>query len=156
MTLESLSLFQTTKKDRINFCETVVSNLENGNADALVVHLQLKSMEDIIKQLNDNSTYKSYLLEAAEKNGKKFTFQNSEFNIREVGVKYDFTQCGDLELNDLQEKLNGLTEEVKARQTFLKTVQPKGMIVTSQETGDTYTVYPPSKTSTTSVAVTLK
>jgi len=155
-TTSILSLFDTTKAQRQSFCADIVSRLENGEADPLKIHLQIKSAEDLIKQLNDNRFYKEYLLEAATKNGKSFEFGNAKFDIKEVGVKYDFVNCGDPILIELQAKLDELTKQVKDRQTFLKTVPYEGMTIIIEETGEAVTLYPPSKSSTTSVSVTLK
>ena len=152
-----LSLFETNKEQRQSFCLGVIEALDNGQVDPLKVHLQVKCLEDIIKQLNANSNYKLAVLDAATQQGQKtFEFQNSKFEIKEVGTKYDFSKCEDAVLVRLHSKQEELDKEVKARETLLKSVSPKGMIVTDEETGETFTVYPPSKSSTTSVAVTLK
>jgi len=153
-TVNILSLFETNKAERAKFVNDVVSRIESGNADAIKVHLQVKAMEDIVKSLNDNKEYKSLLLDAAEKNGKKFTAYNAEFNIREVGVKYDYSQCGDVELNSLQAQIDALSETIKAKQKMLQTLPVSGMDILFGD--ELVKVYPPSKTSTTSVAVTLK
>lgn len=155
-TTSILGLFDTTKAQRQSFCSDIVSNIENGTADPLQIHLQVKSAEDLIKQLNENRYYKEYLLDAAQKHGKSFEFGNAKFEVKEVGVKYDFSDCSDPILTDLQAKLDELTKQVKDRQTLLKTVPSAGMTIFVEETGEVYTVYPPLKTSTTSVAVTLK
>lgn len=153
-TVSILSLFETSKEERASFVADVVNRLVEGNADPIKVHLQVKAMEDMVKSLNDNKEYKSILLDAAEKNGKKFTAFNAEFNIREVGVKYDYSKCGDIELTLLQAELDVLNERIKAKQKFLQTVPQAGIEILHED--ELIKVYPPSKTSTTSVAVTLK
>lgn len=156
-TTSILSLFETTKSERQSFCIDLISRLENGEADPLKIHLQIKSAEDLIKQLNDNRVYKSYLLDAAEKmGGKSFEFGNAKFEIKEVGTKYDYSQCADTVLSELETKAAEVNEQLKARQKFLQTVPISGMTLVIEETGETITVYPPAKSSTTSVAVTLK
>ena len=166
-TTNILSLFETTKAERTTFAIDVVEKLRNEEADPLKIHLQIKAMEEIINSLtnttektNKNFTlaidYKNMLLEAAEKHGKKFQLHNAEFSIKEVGTKYDFSNCEDLGLSELLLKQAEIDAKVKAKQDFLKTVPLSGIVITDEETGDTYKVYPPSKTSTTSVAVSLK
>jgi hypothetical protein len=154
-TVNILSLFETTKAERASFVSDVVSRLNEGVADPIKVHLQVKAMEDVVKSLNDNKEYKSLVLDAAEKNGKKFTYQNAEFSIREVGTKYDYSNCGDSMLAEDQAQLDALTEKVKARQKFLQAIGVEGQIIITED-GEAVKVYPPSKSSTTSVAVTLK
>ena len=166
-TTNILSLFETTKAERTSFVQDVVEKLRNDEVDPLKVHLQVKAMEEIINSLtnttektNKNFTlaidYKNMLLNAAEKYGKKFQLHNAEFSVKEVGTKYDFSKCEDAELVTLIGLQEQISEKVKAKQEFLKTVPLSGLVVTNEETGETYKVYPPSKTSTTSVSVSLK
>jgi len=156
-TTSVLSLFDTTKEQRESFATDIVRRIVDGEADPLTVHLQLKCMESILKAINENTIYKAALLEAAERQGQKsFTFHNAKFETKEVGVKYDWSKCDDQVLNDFTAQQERLTALIKARQDMLKTVPLSGLMITDPDTGETYTVYPPAKSSTTSVAVTLK
>lgn len=162
-----LSLFETNKEQRTSFVNDVVDRLRNGEIDPLKVHLQIKAMEDIITGLTSTDEkknklftaaidYKAMLLQAAEKYGKKFQLHNAEFSIKEVGTVYDWSQCNDFQLADLLSTQEQIKEKIKERQDFLKTVPVNGILITDSETGETFMVYPPSKSSTTSVAVSLK
>ena len=154
-TVNILSLFQTNKSERQSFVSDVIERLESGEADPIKVHAQVKKMEEIVKALNSNETYKSYLLDAAEKNGKKFMAFDAEWSIKEVGTKYDYSQCNDSSVIEMESKITELSDKLKARQKFLQMIAPEGIdIVTSD--GEMIKIYAPSKTSTTSVAVTLK
>lgn len=156
-TTSILSLFQTTKEQRETFANDIIQRLESGNVNPLEVHLQVKCMEDVVKVINANPSYKRFVLEASENMGQKsFQFHNAKFEIKETGVKYDFSKCEDVVLSRLYEQQEIIGKAVKDRETMLKTVSEKGMILTDEETGETFTVYPPAKSSTTSVAVTLK
>lgn len=166
-TKEVLGLFDTNKEQRKIFIAEVVQNMREGNADPLKVHLQVKAMEEIITGLTSTDEkknknfalaidYKNMLLEAAEKHGKKFTLHNAEFSIKEVGTVYDWTKCEDPELNAMLLAMDELKEKIKAKQDFLKTLSVEGLMITKEESGDTFKVYPPAKSSTTSVAVSLK
>jgi hypothetical protein len=156
-TTSILSLFETNKEQRQDFALRVVDALDSGQAEPLKVHLQVKCMEDIIKLLNSNTIYKQLVLDAANAHGQKsFEYQNSKVEVKEVGVKYDFSKCDDPVLLGMYEKQAELDKAVKERETMLKTISPKGMTITDEETGETFTIYPPAKSSTTSVAITLK
>jgi len=150
-----LSLFQTTKAERSTFIADVMERIENGTADAIKVHLQLKAMEEIVKTLTTNESYKTHLIDAAEKNGKKFVAFNAEFSIKEMGQRYDFTYCGDDELLEFYTQQDKLKYLIKEREDFLKKVPVSGMQKVT-DNGEVITLFPPSKTSTTTVAVTLK
>lgn len=150
-----LQLFETTKSEREQFVLRVVESLDH--VDPLRVHLQIKCMEDVIKQMNASQEYKAAVLSEAEKQGgKSFSYGTAKFEIKETGVKYDFSQCNDQALQQMYEQQDKLDKAIKVREAMLKTVPAKGMTITDEETGETYTVYPPSKSSTTAVALTLK
>ena len=155
-TTNILSLFNTTKAQRSTFVEDVIAKIESEEVEPLKIHTYLKSVEDISKQLTDNKTYREYLLNAAEKHGKKFQYQNAEFTIKEVGTKYNYDNCNDLVLIDLMHQMEVLKEKIDSRQNLLKHLPLGGMVYTNEETGDTYGIYPPSKSSTTAVAVSLR
>jgi len=156
-TTSILALFETNKEQRQSFALDLVSKIESGEVDPLKIHLQIKCVQDIIKLLDDNTIYKSSVLEAAEKYGQKsFAFQNAKIEIKETGVRYDFSKCGDTvwEMHDSQ--LSGLKDTIKKRELFLKSAPEKGVEIVDELSGELITVYPPSKSSTTSIAVTLK
>lgn len=152
-----LKLFETTKEQRESFVMDLVTRIDNGDVDPLEAHLQIKCVEDIIKLANSNTNYKSAVLEAAERYGaKSFQFHNAKVEIKEAGVSYDFTKCEDPEWEQMDAELKNLKDRLKARETFLKTVSPKGLTVVDEATGNVSTIYPPAKASTTTVAISLK
>lgn len=161
-----VSLFEMTKTERASFITRIVEALDGGTVDPLKVHLQVKNMEKVItgltstneKENPDNidsaKKYRRHVLEAALQQGKEFDYYNSRMKIAEVGVKYDYSQCNDPELLNLESEVAKLTEQLKSRQKFLQTVSEKGMDVLIGD--ELVKVYPPSKSSTTNVNVTLK
>lgn len=167
-TTSILSLFETTKVERQDFVIGVVEALDNGNVDPLKIHLQVKCMEDIITQLtsmdekkNKGSIhfakkYRDHLLTSVQAYGQKsFEFQNSKVEIKETGTKYDYSQCNDREIIELTEEQEKIAVKIKARETLLKALPLEG-IERVDENGEVVRIYPPSKSSTTSVAITLK
>jgi hypothetical protein len=56
----------------------------------------------------------------------------------------------------LYEKQEAIAEHIKAREAYHKSLPKNGIGAINQHTGEVETHYPPAKTSTTSVAVTLK
>lgn len=152
-TTTDLSLFETTKAERQDFAQSVVNNLKEGLSDPLKVHLQVKCMEDLIKQITSHPDYKDLTLDEAAKYGKSFEHYNAKFEVKEMGVKYDYSNCGDPIYNRLAEELAELEKKVKDRQAFLKAVQPGTELLIEDEV---IVLYPPIKTSTTSITVNLK
>ena len=166
-TTNILSLFETNKAQRIKFCEDLINKMGDGEVNPLQIHAQIKSIEDLLttltstdKSKNKNTdialTYKSMLMNAAEKYGKSFQLFNATYTLKEVGTKYNYDNCDDVELKELTQQAEIINEKLKARQEFLKKVPHAGMVITNKETGETYEVFPPFKTSTTAVAVSLK
>lgn len=154
-TTEILSLFETNKAQRQDFISKTIEAIEEGGANPLKVHLQIKAAEDIIKGLTSNEKYRNLILDEASKNGKAFELYNAKFSIKETGSKYDYAQCGDNELEQMQAQMDALSEKIKARQKFLQNIPESGLAEVNEETGDVNTLYRPTKSSTTSVTVQL-
>jgi hypothetical protein len=158
------ALFETTKAERKTFVEGLVNSIEAGEVDALKIHLQIKAMEDIIKQLTSSDAtnqsaqkYRSMLLAEAEKhNQKEFEINNAKISIRETGVDYDYRVCGDEVLNKLLSTKEQIDNEVRERRAWLNNVPSTGVSIVDKDTGEVSTIYPPAKTSTTTVVVSLK
>ena len=150
-----LSVYEMTKTERGEFVTRLVEKLESGEVEPLKAHKQVKCMEDLIKQITANDTYKQYLIDEAGKYGKSFQLHGAEYQVKEAGTKYDYSQCNDPELATMQQQLDELTEVVKNRQKFLQLAPPEGIEVLEDKTGEVYRIYPPAKSSTTTVTIKL-
>lgn len=150
---DTLALFQTNKGQRMDFVLTLVEQITSGAADPLTAHLQVKCLEDLLDLIKENTIYRTAVIEAAEKHGSRsFQLHNATFKFMEVGVKYDYSLCEDPVVLDLMEQEKQIKERLKERQKLLQAMPEKGMA--DPETG--CIVYPPSRKSTTTIAVTLK
>jgi len=147
-----LSLLQTNKEQRQSFANDLIQRIENGEIDPILVHLQLKCMEQVVETAIGHEKYKSLLLEEATKHGKTFEKYNGTFSIREVGTKYDYSKCEDAKYNDMIAEKEALDKEIKERAKFLQNI-PEGGIA-DPENGNM--IYRATKSSTTSVTVTIK
>ena len=126
----------------------------------------IKFFEALGKQINGDSNAKiegdkefvSFLRDEIERNGEKgkyTTGRGVKFEVAETGSSYDFSQCNDPELAELEEKAKIAADAVKARKEFLKTVPAAGIEMLDRSTGEMITVYPPSKSSKSSFKVSL-
>lgn len=149
-----LSLLETTKEQRESFVRSIVSALDEGQVDPLKIHLQVKNTEDLVKQLTADEKYREFLLNEAQKYGKSFEQYNAKFQVKETGTRYDYSGCNDTELVELEEKAQHWQDKLKERQKFLQNLPASGLEILQGD--ELVTVYPPVKTSTTSVTVTLK
>lgn len=157
-------LQETTKAQRVQFVDSIIGEMEEGNLDPLKVHLQLKGTESLIEMFTDKKKhagtaerYNELLLEAAVKYGAKtFELHNASFLIKEAGVQYDWSTCNDPVLTDLIQQQERLKQVIKERQDFLKTLPYAGIEWVNPDDGEVVTLYPPAKTSTTVLQTTLK
>lgn len=152
--LQTLQEYSGLKKSEIASLakEAIEAVLENGNP--LEVAESLSAMEDFIKSVRADKRFVDYVREETIKHGKQFTSPSgAKIELAEVGSKYDFSSCNDVFLFDMEEELCILETSIKARKEFLKTVPIGGMDIRVND--ELVTVYPPSKTSTSSYKISL-
>ena len=149
-------LSELSNKEKIqSMTKSVKSMVLEGEVNALDVAITLKGMEDFTKALRGDALIQDATLEELEKHGgKTVVFKGAKFSIKDMGVSYDYSECGDPTWDDLNEKMNVLKEKIKAREEFLKSIQGSVTIVDA-DTGEVSTVYPPVRRSKTGYAVTL-
>lgn len=153
--ISALSLFEAglTKSNIKSMADEAMNNiLENGNI--LQAAESVAAMELFIKELKDKKEFKEYVREEAGKTPKGFvSFSGAKIELCETGTAYNFSLCGDPEWHNLQVQLATLKEKIKIKEDFLKTVPASGIDVRFED--QLITVFPPSKTSTSSYKVSL-
>jgi hypothetical protein len=154
--MELIKFNHTTKEERTQVVREIFQELLEGRINAMELHIRMKSIEEVVKQLTSMPAYKAIVLDDAEKHGKSFQYHNAKVDIREVGVKYDYSGCGSSELDAWYDTLSVTQDKIKTLESYLKGLPASGITVVLASTGEVETHYPPAKTSTTSVAVTLK
>jgi len=154
--MELIKFNHTTKEERTQVVREIFQELLEGRINPMELHIRMKCIEEVVKQLTSMPAYKAIVLDDAEKHGKSFQYQNAKVDIREVGVKYDYSGCGNSTLNELYQKQSTINSAIKVYEEYHKPLPASGIQVVHPETGEVETHYPPAKTSTTSVAVTLK
>lgn len=131
---------------------SVMEIIDNGR---ILEAVELVSvMEQFIKEVKANPEYIDSVRTEVEKYGKIKETESMKIELAEVGVKYNFDVCGDPIIKDLQWQLDNLEAKVKERKEFLKTVPLGGMSLVMDD--EIVTVYPPSKSSTSSYKTTIK
>lgn len=131
---------------------TAISAVIEGEIDPITAHINISKMENAIKAFKANDQVRDITLRELAKYGKKQTFGDCTLEEVEAGVKYDYSACGDSELAELYKMRLMLDESIKQREAFLKTIPIAGIVIA--ETGEL--VYPPSKTSKTTIKTTFK
>lgn len=136
------------------FGDELLNRVMMGDADPLEIDGRLKALEELINYVRKSDEFQEYLITEAEKEGaKSFERGNFKYQVKEVGIKYDYSQCNDSILNDYIKDEQMIKEGIKARQNMLKTINQDTEIY---DGGTGSRLYPPSKTSTTKVITLLK
>lgn len=114
----------------------------------------LSKMEYLIKEIKSNNSFIECVRDEVAKYGKTFTTSTgTKIELAEVGVKYDFSNCGDVILMKLLKEQETLENAIKERKEFLKRVPLSGMEVLFED--EVIKVYPPAKSSTSSLKTTI-
>ena len=116
----------------------------------------IAKMEAFIKEIRSSKDFVEMVRDEVSKYGNKGTVTATgvKIELAETGVKYDFSQCNDYDLNCMLEQSEQLEAQIKERKEFLKTISKSGMdVVTSF--GEVIRIYPPSKSSTSNFKTTI-
>jgi hypothetical protein len=151
--ISTLSQLPETKQQIETFAHSLEQGLNNGQIIASDLLRFQKAMEKVFEKIKP--TLIENALNEISQYEKNTIIKGSEFSIVEAGVKYDYSNCNDLEYNTLNTQLEALKSTLKDRETFLKSIKhPLQMI--DENSGEVYIIYPPKKSSTTTLKVTFK
>jgi hypothetical protein len=135
------------------YVDQVVKSIQDGEQNPLDVHLFRVKMEKILKEINDNPDIQDAVMKEFEKYGERIVeYKGALLQQQEAGVKYDFSGCGDPVMDEYLRQLDDMKLKMKEREKFLKNIPVSGIV--DPETGSF--IYPPSKSSKTTIKTTLK
>ena len=151
-----VSVFPETKTEIKSFSEQLIKSVIDGNADPLRAKVQLSAMKKVIETVEKDSAFNTAVLNEASKYHKEElqNIHNSSIQVKETCVKYDYSECGCHEYDRLCTEIENLTARKKGFEKMLQTI-PEGFMYTDTETGEISELNKPTKTSTTSVVVTI-
>jgi nucleotidyltransferase/DNA polymerase involved in DNA repair len=151
--ISTLSQLPETKQQIETFAYSLEQGLNNGQIIASDLLRFQKAIEKVFEKIKP--TLIENALNEISNYEKNAVIKGSEFSIVEAGVKYDYSECNDVEHNKLTTQIEALKSTLKDRETFLKAIKaPMQMI--DENSGEVYTICPPKKTSTTTLKVTFK
>jgi hypothetical protein len=152
--MKALRLFESipeTKTEIRKISTLLRGAVASGEVNPLVTAKKLAVIEKIIEEVKGDMLVRDAILAEAEKYGKSFDFQNAKFQIRESGVRFDYSNCQDAEHEEISEQINALTTRLKAREGLLKAVTGDSELYGK----DGRRLEPPLKKSTTGVTITI-
>lgn len=130
----------------------LLNDIDEGHIHPLQVAAQFKFIEDVITNVKEE--LRQRVIAEQDKYGKEaMTYHGATFDIKEAGIKYDYSQCNDEIWDDLRKQLDALNEQIKEREAFLKTLKERFTYI-DESTGEIVTIYPPQRKSTTTYAIT--
>ena len=143
-----------TKENQKATAQTLVTQVVEGEADPIHAFSTVKALVECLTIFLKDKGVVETTIAACEQYGKSGALYNgANLCVTEVGVKYDYSTCEDPEWNDLMAQKSELDAKIKARETFLRGI-PREATIVNEETGEVKKIFPPTKTSTTSVKVT--
>lgn len=135
-----MTLLPSSKEQLSTFVQGAKSEILSGEIEPLQVAIQLKAMEDIIKQLRSDSDIKELIISESEKYGQKtFETNGAKFTLRQ-SVSYDYED----------KQIDEWKEQIKKRQDMLKNLTGE---MADPETGEI--LKPATKKSADSISITL-
>lgn len=145
----NMDVLELTKKEiQEGAYYDAVTVIEDGKEDLLNAYMFAMSKAEyytaFAKQLHDAAMieFETYGDKEVELRGRKV----SKF---EAGVKYDFSNCGHVELDSLGRVKKDVEAKMKAFQEQIKYISESQTMV--NDDGEIFTVIPPTKTSTTKI-----
>ena len=129
----------------------LLNDIDEGHMHPLQVAAQFKFIEEVMTNVKEE--LRQRVIAEQDKYGKQaMTYHGATFDIKEAGIKYDYSKCDDMIWNDLKQQLDALNEQIKEREAFLKTLKERFTYI-DESTGEIFTLYPPQKKSTTTYQV---
>lgn len=147
-------MLPTTQTQIDVFSDNVIESVHNGEANPLEVLIILKAFEKaqerIIKEIREN-----FVNEASKYPESSFEFMGAKIEKAELGTKYDYSVCNDPVHAQRLSIVESASEQLKERETFLKTLKQPITIV-DESSGEIVTIQPPLKKSTTGLKVSIR
>ena len=129
----------------------LINDIDEGHMHPLQVAAQFKFIEDVMTNVKEE--LRQRVIAEQDKYGKeKMTYHGATFDIKEAGVKYDYSECNDTIWDDLKQQIDALTEQIKEREAFLKNLKERFSYI-DESTGEIVTLYPPKRKSTTTYSI---
>lgn len=148
--------YPLTKIEQKILAEKLMQPLFDGEINPVEFYSKVKGLLESLKEVEKNKQVKEVVVREIEKEGGKYTsWCGVQLSVKEVGVKYDFTDCNDPVYLELQMEREKLDTKIKEREAFLKTVPDKFMFI-DENTGECFYLHPAVRTASDSVVTTFK
>jgi hypothetical protein len=144
--------FKPTKGNIAKLSAGILENVTEGRVGVDKQVTVLRALQEAIELTLEN--LKPLLVDELGKysKGETCNVMGAKLELKEVGTKYDYSQCNDPVLIKLMEVKTDIDKQVKERQEWLRKLKSMAF-VPDTETGELMEVVPPVKYSTTSYTI---
>jgi hypothetical protein len=143
-----------TKAGANTMAQNFINALENGLVQPLELAIAFKILDVAQKQVADK--LKEHALAEAGKYEKTFSYLGNEITLSDnLGVKYDYSNCGHREYDEVLRQLEPLLKRKAEIEKELQAMKSKRTELNT-ETGEYYDVFPPVRKSSTNIVISLK
>lgn len=144
MNTESPDFIRHFGKDSIkSFAEYEISRIEEGIDNPLEFKIKATALKKSLEIIEDKIKNKAF--DEASKyrgEGKVVEVFGAKIEFSDLGVRWDYSDCGDTQWNEFDKKIKELSELKKERELFLKSI--KGTLTIADETtGEMITIQSP-------------
>ena len=157
--MKEVKLFETYPENKFQqqmLANEIILPVIEGDVDPIDVYVKAKAIQDALKIVTDDDRVKDLVICEVEKYGNNTTYNSASLQVKEMGVKYDYSVCNDSIYNDLVDNIEKLKETLKQREKFLKSISSDGTLIVNEETGEVNKIYPPIKMAAQGISVTFK
>lgn len=154
--MSNIKLFEScpiNKSDQNDLANRLINPVLDGDINPVEATVKAKSLIEVLTKFVNDDRVKDCTLSEIEKNGKETSWNGARLTIKEVGVKYDYSDCNDPVYMDLLKQKGVIDKQLKERESFLKSLSNRTTIV-DDETGEVATVIPPVKMSSQGYTIT--
>lgn len=139
----------------IDHAKSLLELIEEGHIDALSVAMQAKYLTEVLEATKER--IRELVCDELHKYGKgeECTKHGATFALKEAGVSYDYSGCGDTQWAEIDNQIKVLTDQRKEREKFLRSIK-ESMTIVDESTGEIITINAPIKRSTSTYAITWK
>lgn len=150
-----LGSYDITKELIKQHADQLLELIDNGHTDAISIAIQAKYLTEVLEATKER--IRELVCDELHKysKGEECIKHGASFALKEAGVSYDYSGCGDPTWNDFNDTLTFLKEKMKEREKFLRSIKEPITIV-DQATGEIITINAPIKRSTSTYAISWK
>ena len=155
-TIKLFDNYPKSKFDQQMLANDIILHVIEGEDNPIETYIKARSMLEALKIVTDDDRIKDLVITEVEKYGNKAEYNSANLQVKDVGVKYDYSVCNDQIYTDLLYMLNDIKEQIKIREKFLSKIPSEGTTIVYEQTGEVRTIYPPIKQGSQGITITFK